>query len=78
MSKKHAKKEEKKTPELSDPMRACFFGIPGAGKSTCIKHLHSCFVEFLGWEDGIDFQFLATQNTMRSLYCLRQRRLITF
>ena len=65
--KKKDTKTDKSIAELSDPMRACLFGIPGAGKSTCIKHLRSFFVEVLCWEDGIDFQFLATQNTMAAL-----------
>lgn len=52
---------------LSEPLRACLFGIPGSGKSTCIRQLRSFFSEALGWEDGIDFQFLATQNTMAAL-----------
>ena len=39
--------------ELSEPMRACLMGFPGAGKSKCLK-----------WEDGVQFQFLAFQNTI--------------
>ena len=52
---------------LSEPLFACLFGIPGAGKSTCIRHSRSFFIEALGWEDGVDSQFLATQNTMAAL-----------
>ena len=57
----------KEKAEFADPLRACLFGIPGSGKSTCIKHLRSFFSEALGWEDGVEFQFLAFQNTMAAL-----------
>ena len=50
-----------------EPFRDCLLGIPGAGKSSCIKLLRRFFEEFLHWEDGIQFQFLATQNTMAAL-----------
>ena len=42
-------------------------GIPGAGKSTCIKYMRRLFEDCLGWEDGVQFQFLASQNTMAAL-----------
>ena len=48
-------------------MRDCLFGIPGAGKSHCIKLVRLFFEECLHWEDGVQFQFLAQQNTMASL-----------
>ena len=64
--KRNKKKIQKKT-KLSEPLRACLFGLPGAGKSTCIKYLRSYFQDALGWEDGVEFQFLASQNTMASL-----------
>ena len=50
-----------------EPIRDCLLGLPGAGKSTCIKLLRRFFEECLGWEHGIQFQFLATQNTMAAL-----------
>ena len=50
-----------------EPVRDCLLGIPGAGKSSCIKLLRRFFEECLHWEDGIQFQFLATQNTMAAL-----------
>ena len=56
-----------KKKNLSEPVRDCLFGIPGAGKSTCIKHLRQFFEQCLGWEDGVQFQFLASQNTMAAL-----------
>ena len=55
------------TKSLSEPMRACLFGIPGAGKSHCIHLLRRFFEECLRWEDGVQFQFLAQQNTMAAL-----------
>ena len=64
---KHKKKKVQKKMQLSEPLRACLLGLPGAGKSTCIKHLRSFFQDALGWEDGVEFQFLASQNTMASL-----------
>ncbi len=47
--------------------RACLFGLPGAGKSTCIKWLRDFFENCLQWVDGVQFQFLAAQNTMAAL-----------
>ena len=45
----------------------CLLGIPGAGKSECIKLMRRFFEECLKWEDGVQFQFLASQNTMAAL-----------
>ena len=50
-----------------EPVRDCLLGIPGAGKSSCIKLLRRFFEECLCWEDGVQFQFLAIQNTMAAL-----------
>ena len=50
-----------------EPVRDCLLGIPGAGKSSCIKLLRRFSEECLHWEDGVQFQFLATQNTMAAL-----------
>ena len=55
------------TRSLSEPVRACLLGIPGAGKSHCIKLLRRLFEACLGWADGVQFQFLAQQNTMAAL-----------
>ena len=52
---------------LSEPVRDCLFCIPGAGKSFCLKLLRRFFEECLGWEDGVQFQCLASQNTMAAL-----------
>ena len=54
-------------PQLSEPVRDCLFGIPGSGKSTCIKLVRRFFEECLCWEDGVQFQFLASQNTMAAI-----------
>ena len=53
--------------KLSEPVRDCLFGIPGAGESSCLKWVRSYFEECLAWEDGIQFVFLASQNTMAAL-----------
>ena len=50
-----------------EPLRACLLGVPGAGKSSCLKLMRRFFEECLHWEDGVQFQFLATQNTMAAL-----------
>ena len=48
-------------------MRDCLLGFPGTGKSQCIKTMRKFFQEVLHWEPGIQFQFLASQNTMAAL-----------
>ena len=53
--------------ELTEPERDCLFGIPGAGKSACIKWIIEFFTECLGWEPGVQFQCLASQNSMAAL-----------
>ena len=50
-----------------EPVRDFLLGIPGSGKSTCIKLMRRFFEECLKWEDGVQFQFLASQNTMAAL-----------
>ena len=57
----------KKAKVLSEPSCACLFGLPGAGKSHCLLLLRRFFEECLGWEDGVQFKFLASQNTMAAL-----------
>ena len=42
-----------KKDDIAKPMLACLLGIPGAGKSFCIKLLRSFFEEVLHWEDGV-------------------------
>ena len=48
-------------------MRTCLLGIPGAGKTACIKWAKRFFNEALGWESGMQYQCLASQNTMAAL-----------
>ena len=50
-----------------EPLRCCLLGIPGAGKSTCSNYMRRFFETCLKWEDGVQFQFLASQNTMAAL-----------
>ena len=57
----------KKGTPTDEPLRCCLMGIPGAGKSTCIEYMRRLFEECLGWEDGVQFQFLASQNTAAAL-----------
>ena len=64
---KKRRRQKKDAANISEPLRTCLFGLPGAGKSTCLKLLRSYFTEVLGWEDGAEFQYLASQNTMASL-----------
>ena len=45
----------------------CLFGLPGAGKSACLKLIRDLFENCFDWEDGVQFQFLAPQNTMAAL-----------
>ncbi len=52
---------------LKEPVRDCLFGIPGAGKSTCLRLIRRFFQECLKWEHGVQFQFLAPQHTMAAL-----------
>ncbi len=52
---------------LSENARHCLLGMPGAGKSHCIELLLDFFGTCLQWTDGVQFRFLATQNTMAEL-----------
>ena len=53
--------------KLSETERICLLGIPGAGKSHCLQLLRDFFENCLGWTHGVQFQFLATQNSMAEL-----------
>ena len=66
---KRAQTQQKQHRDMYDdePLRCCLLGIPGAGKSTCIHYMRRFFEECLKWEDGVPFQFLASQNTMAAL-----------
>ena len=52
----------------SEPMRCALLGIPGAGKTECIKWQIRFFTECLGWKHGVQFQCLASQHTMAALF----------
>ena len=41
--------------------------MPGAGESYCLTMIRRFFEEVIGWDDVIQFQFLASQNTMAAL-----------
>ena len=60
----HGKDIDTKT---SEPFRMGLLGSPGAGKSRCIKWVQEFFEECLGWKNGVQFQCLASQNTMAAL-----------
>ena len=46
---------------------SCDHGMPGAGKSTCIHLCRRFFQECLHWQHGVEFQFVASMNTMAAL-----------
>ena len=52
----------------SEPKRCCLLGIPGAGKTECVKWQIRFFKECLGWQHGVQFQCLASQHTMAALF----------
>ena len=54
------------------PHRYLFWQVSSASPAQEKVHVfaccgRSCFEDGLGWEDGVHFQFLATQNTMAAL-----------
>ena len=53
--------------KLPETERMCLLGIPGAGKSHCLVLMRDLFQTCLGWTHGVQFQFLATQNSMAEL-----------
>ena len=52
---------------LSEPCRCALLGMPGAGKSLCLALMRDFFEKVLGWKHGVQFQFLASQNSMAAL-----------
>jgi hypothetical protein len=50
-----------------EPMRHMIQGLPGAGKSELIKWICRAFQEIFGFEHGVQYVCLASQNTMASL-----------
>ena len=51
----------------SEPRRITLVAGPGTGKSQCIKWTTKLFQETLGWEQGVQYQVLAAQNSMAAL-----------
>ena len=51
----------------AEPSREMVHGLPGAGKSRVIHWMKEFFTDVLGWEHGVHFVVLASQNTMAAL-----------
>ena len=62
-----ASSPDKRTRSLSESKRSMLLGMPGAGKSHCILLLRDFFESCMQWTDGVQFQFLAPQNSMAEL-----------
>ena len=54
------------TPD-AEPIRHMIQGLPGAGKSELIRWLRSLFEEVFGYEHGVQYVCVASQNTMAAL-----------
>ena len=48
-------------------MREMIQGLPGSGKSELIKWIRRAFTEVYGYEHGVHFVCIASQNTMAAL-----------
>ena len=51
----------------SEPLRAVFHGVPGAGKTQTLKWLRAFFEDLCGWQHQQEFVYLAPQNTQAAL-----------
>ena len=51
----------------AEPLRHMIQGLPGAGKSALIKWICRAFQEVFGFQHGVHYVCLASQNTMASL-----------
>ena len=49
---------------VGEPLRWCFHGGPGTGKSHAIKLVKELFTEALGWSLGVEFHIVALQAVM--------------
>ena len=49
---------------VSEPFQGCLLAPPGTGKTRCILWLLEFFEEVCCWENGVQFQTIASQNTM--------------
>ena len=67
LQKWHAPKATPGSKKLSEPSRSALLGIPGAGKSLCLTLMRDFFENVMGWRHGVQFQFLAAQNSMAAL-----------
>ena len=51
----------------SEPLRLFLHGVPGAGKTQTLLWIREFLEQVCAWTHGIDFVFLASQNTMAAL-----------
>ena len=58
-----------KPKQASEPVRACLLAPPGTGKTQTILWLLEFFDEVCLWENGVQYQTLASQNTMAAAIC---------
>ena len=59
--------ETSEPPQRSEPWRAIFHGVPGAGKSQTLKWLRQFFEGICTWKHQQEFVYLAPQNTQAAL-----------
>ena len=50
-----------------EPLLDLIHGFPGTGKSKVIQWMRTLMEDGLGWEHGVQYQCLATRNTMVAL-----------
>ena len=60
-------RRDKVNADPAEPSREMIHGLPGAGKSRLIHWIKELFTDVLGWEHGVQFVVLASQNTMAAL-----------
>ena len=51
----------------SEPLRCLLHGVPGAGKSEVLWWLRLFFEDVCGWTHGVNFVYLASQNSMAAI-----------
>ena len=61
------KDESSDTYFCSEPLRALLHGVPGAGKSEVLYWIRDFFEEVCRWTHGIEFVYLASQNSMAAV-----------
>ena len=59
--------EQQELEYRSEPLRLILHGVPGAGKTATLLWIRNFFEEVCGWTHGVQFVFLASQNTMAAL-----------